>query len=145
MSSTLTPKEERITALVVQGMKNHEISKIIGTTENVIENYLRIIFDKTGTWTRLELALWYLENKRIEDCQYGCGDLPLGCGPRAITPSDSSLKLGNQIPNEISTAKTIMSTNSGTATPGNNVRSSATKSAPVKCGPFLRPAKIVAR
>lgn len=87
MSSTLTPKEERITALVVQGMKNHEISKIIGTTENVIENYLRIIFDKTGTWTRLELALWYLENKRIQDCQYGCGDLPLGCGP----PRDHAL------------------------------------------------------
>ena len=63
MSSTLTltPKEQRITALVVKGMKNDEICKIIGTTENVIKNYLRIIFDKTGTWTRLELALWYLE------------------------------------------------------------------------------------
>jgi DNA-binding NarL/FixJ family response regulator len=60
LSNTLTPKEERITALVVQGMKNHEISKIIGTTENAIKNCLKIIFDKTGTWTRLELALWYL-------------------------------------------------------------------------------------
>jgi DNA-binding CsgD family transcriptional regulator len=27
----------------------------------VVKNYLRTIFDKTGTWTRLELALWYLK------------------------------------------------------------------------------------
>jgi len=61
MSSTLTPKEEQITALVVKGMKNHDIANIIGTTTNMIKNYLRVIFDKTGTWTRLELALWYLK------------------------------------------------------------------------------------
>lgn len=66
MSSTLTLKEEQITALVVQGMKNHEISKIVGTTENVIKNYMRVIFDKTGTWTRLELALWYLKGRRYD-------------------------------------------------------------------------------
>jgi DNA-binding NarL/FixJ family response regulator len=61
MSNTLTPKEEQITALIVKGMKNHDIAEIIGTTTNGIKNYLRVIFDKTGTWTRLELALWYLK------------------------------------------------------------------------------------
>jgi DNA-binding NarL/FixJ family response regulator len=66
MSSTLTPKEEQITALVVEGMKNHDIANIIGTTTNVIKNYLRIIFDKTGTWSRLELALWYLKANESE-------------------------------------------------------------------------------
>jgi len=28
----------------------------------VVKNYLRTIFDKTGTWTRLELALWHVRN-----------------------------------------------------------------------------------
>ena len=60
MSSTLSPKEEQIIMLVANGMKNHDIAKAIGTTTNMIKSYLRRIFDKTGTWTRLELALWYL-------------------------------------------------------------------------------------
>jgi DNA-binding NarL/FixJ family response regulator len=66
MSSTLTQKEEQITALVVKGMKNHDIAQIIGTTTNMIKNSLRVIFDKTGTWSRLELALWYLKGNESE-------------------------------------------------------------------------------
>jgi len=62
MSSLITLKEQRITALVADGLRNTDIAKIIGTTENVVKNYLRTIFDKTGTWTRLELALWHLKN-----------------------------------------------------------------------------------
>jgi DNA-binding CsgD family transcriptional regulator len=61
MLSTLTPKEERIVALVAEGLQASDIGKSIGTTANVIKNHLRVIFDKTGTWTRLELALWYLK------------------------------------------------------------------------------------
>jgi DNA-binding CsgD family transcriptional regulator len=61
MSNTLTPKEERISALVAEGLKNNEIAKFVGTTAHVVKNYLKTIFDKTGTWTRLELALWYLK------------------------------------------------------------------------------------
>jgi len=62
MSSLITLKEQRIIALVADGLRNTDIAKIIGTTENVVKNYLRTIFDKTGTWTRLELALWHLKN-----------------------------------------------------------------------------------
>ena len=61
MSSTLTPKEEQITSLVVKGMKNYDIAKTTGVTTNTIKNHIRAIFDKTGTWSRLELALWYLK------------------------------------------------------------------------------------
>jgi DNA-binding CsgD family transcriptional regulator len=61
MLSTLTPKEERIVALVAEGLKASDIAKCIGTTANVIKNHLRVIFDKTGTWTRLYLALWYVK------------------------------------------------------------------------------------
>jgi hypothetical protein len=56
----------------------------------------------------------------------------------------SSLKLGKQAPNETSTAKTIMLTNSGTAAPRDNVSPSATKSARVR-GLSFATLKIVAR
>ena len=53
----LTPKEMRIVALIVQGCKNREIAIRLKTTEQVIKNYLRSIYDKTGVGDRLELAL----------------------------------------------------------------------------------------
>ena len=31
---------------------------MVGTTEQVIKNYLRTTFDKLGVWSRLELALY---------------------------------------------------------------------------------------
>jgi DNA-binding NarL/FixJ family response regulator len=52
----LTPKEMRIVALIVQGCKNREIAIRLKTTEQVIKNYLRSIYDKTGVSDRLELA-----------------------------------------------------------------------------------------
>ena len=44
-------------------MKNKEVADEIGTTEHVIKNYLRVIYDKLGLWNRVELALWY-ESRR---------------------------------------------------------------------------------
>jgi DNA-binding NarL/FixJ family response regulator len=54
----LTPKEIQIAILVWEGLTNREISRIIGTTEQVIKNHLRSAFDKLGVWTRLELAMY---------------------------------------------------------------------------------------
>ena len=54
----LTPKEIQIAILVWEGRTNREISRIIGTTEQVIKNHLRSIFDKLGVWSRLELAMY---------------------------------------------------------------------------------------
>jgi len=52
-------REQRIIALVAQGMKNCEVARVMGTTEYVVKNYLRAIYDKLGMWNRVELALWY--------------------------------------------------------------------------------------
>lgn len=52
-------REQRIIALVAQGMKNCEVARAMGTTEYVVKNYLRAIYDKLGVWNRVELALWY--------------------------------------------------------------------------------------
>ena len=59
-------REQRVIELVAQGLKNSEVADAIGTTEHVIKNYLRVIYDKLGLWNRVELALWY-EARRHEE------------------------------------------------------------------------------
>jgi DNA-binding NarL/FixJ family response regulator len=65
-SLELTVREQKVTALVAEGHKNKEIARRLGTTENTIKKSLNVLFDKTGNWSRLELALWQLtrENKQ---------------------------------------------------------------------------------
>ncbi|MBS1850685.1 MAG: response regulator transcription factor [Acidobacteria bacterium] len=58
-------REQRVIELVAQGLKNREVAEAIGTSEHVVKNYLRIIYDKLGLWNRVELALWY-EARRHE-------------------------------------------------------------------------------
>jgi DNA-binding CsgD family transcriptional regulator len=53
----------RIVALIVQGCKNREIATRLKTTEQVIKNYLRSIYDKTGVSDRLELALFTIHHR----------------------------------------------------------------------------------
>jgi len=64
-SGVPTERERRIIALVAQGLKNSEVAQAVGTTEHVVKNYLRDIYDKLGLWNRVELALWY-EARRHE-------------------------------------------------------------------------------
>jgi len=59
----LTPKETLIVSCVTQGMKNKEIAVRVGTTEQVVKNYLRKVYDKLGVADRLELALFCLNNR----------------------------------------------------------------------------------
>jgi len=61
----LSPKEMSIITCITQGKRNKEIAFQLGTTEQVIKNYLRKIYDKLGVSDRLELALYCLHNKVI--------------------------------------------------------------------------------
>src|SRR2546423_13246860 len=63
----LTPKELRIVALIVQGFKNKEIAVQLGTTEQVIKNYLRNVYDKIGVSDRLELALFTIHHRMLAE------------------------------------------------------------------------------
>jgi len=58
-------REHFIIQLVAEGLKNRDIADSLGTTEHVIKNDLRMIYDKLGLWNRVELALWY-EARRHE-------------------------------------------------------------------------------
>lgn len=59
----LSPKELAIIACITQGKRNKEIAFQMGTTEQVIKNYLRKIYDKLGVSDRLELALYCLHHQ----------------------------------------------------------------------------------
>jgi two-component system nitrate/nitrite response regulator NarL len=63
----LSPKEMAIITCITQGKRNKEIASQLGTTEQVIKNYLRKIYDKLGVSDRLELALYCLHNKIIKN------------------------------------------------------------------------------
>ena len=62
----LSPKETTIITCITQAMRNKEIAFQLGTSEQVIKNYLRKIYDKLGVTDRLELALYGLHNKIIK-------------------------------------------------------------------------------
>jgi hypothetical protein len=47
-------------------MKNKEIALRVGTTEQVVKNYLRKVYDKLGVADRLELALYCLHNRVLD-------------------------------------------------------------------------------
>lgn len=63
----LSKKELQIVGLLIRGYKNKDIAKELNNTEQVIKNYLRSIFDKTGVSDRLELALFTIHHKLLLD------------------------------------------------------------------------------
>jgi DNA-binding NarL/FixJ family response regulator len=79
----LTPKEALIVSCVTQGMKNKEIAVRVGTTEQVVKNYLRKVYDKLGVADRLELALYCLNNRVLQEPK------PEATAPTSAAPAGS--------------------------------------------------------
>ena len=79
----LTPKEALIVSCVTQGMKNKEIATRVGTTEQVVKNYLRKVYDKLGVADRLELALYCLNNRVLQDVKQAAPAEPQSAAPKA--------------------------------------------------------------
>ncbi len=65
----------QIVALIVQGCKNKDIALQLDTKEQVIKNYLRAIYDKTGVSDRLELALFTIHHKVLAEAAAKVGNL----------------------------------------------------------------------
>ena len=63
----LTPKEVQVATLVWEGHTNREIAGMVGTTEQVIKNYLRNVYDKIGVSDRLELALFTIHHRILNE------------------------------------------------------------------------------
>jgi len=85
----LTPKETVIVSCVTQGMKNKEIALRVGTTEQVVKNYLRKVYDKLGVADRLELALYCL-NHRVVDANAKVPAVPAVPAAPAVSPENGN-------------------------------------------------------
>jgi len=95
----LTPKETLIVSCVTQGMKNKEIALRVGTTEQVVKNYLRKVYDKLGVADRLELALYCLNHRVIESEKKAAEAAPNGHGAAS---ADAQAMAATATPNKIS-------------------------------------------
>jgi two-component system nitrate/nitrite response regulator NarL len=62
----LSEKEMLIISGVTQGLKNKDIAREVGTTEQVVKNYLRKIYDKLQITDRLELALYSMHHRLLD-------------------------------------------------------------------------------
>jgi DNA-binding NarL/FixJ family response regulator len=58
----LSEKEQIIVSLVTDGRRNKEIAQELGTSEQVVKNYLRRIYERFGVADRLELAVYCLQH-----------------------------------------------------------------------------------
>ena len=85
----LTPKEALIVSCVTQGMKNKEIATRVGTTEQVVKNYLRKVYDKLGVADRLELALYCLNNRVLQDAKPAAPAEQQSTAPKEATPTET--------------------------------------------------------
>ena len=62
----LSEKDMLIISGVTQGLKNKDIAREVGTTEQVVKNYLRKIYDKLQVADRLELALYSMHHRLLD-------------------------------------------------------------------------------
>jgi DNA-binding NarL/FixJ family response regulator len=97
----LTPKEALIVSCVTQGMKNKEIALRVGTTEQVVKNYLRKVYDKLGVADRLELALFCLHNRVLD------GNTKLAAVAAAAPPSSGNGSAVDTLPSSTETAPKV--------------------------------------
>jgi two-component system nitrate/nitrite response regulator NarL len=82
----LSPKELSIIAYISQGKRNKEIAQHIGTSEQVVKNYLRKIYDKLGVSDRLELALYSLHHDLQNTITPGTGRSTVAVPPATPRP-----------------------------------------------------------
>jgi two-component system nitrate/nitrite response regulator NarL len=58
----LTDREREIVGLIVQAAGNKQIASHLGISEKTVKNHLTNIYDKLGMSTRLELAVFAIDN-----------------------------------------------------------------------------------
>lgn len=93
----LNDRELRIIAAVVQGYRNREIAAQLFSTEQMIKNALRNIFDKIGVSDRLELALFVVHHRMLAQATAS-----LAMVPSRTRPSPSRTARNSGLPSQAS-------------------------------------------
>src|SRR6201987_3028463 len=62
----LSEREKEIVQLVAQGFRNREIGEKLFISEQTVKNHLHNIFDKLGVSDRLELALYAIHHRLVD-------------------------------------------------------------------------------
>lgn len=57
----LSPREQQVMNLVVQGLSNRDIAEALRVTESTVKKYVYEVFNKTGASSRVELVLRALQ------------------------------------------------------------------------------------
>jgi DNA-binding NarL/FixJ family response regulator len=81
----LTKKEEGLVHCVAEGLTNRDIARQLSLSEHTVRNYLFRIFNKLGTSTRLELALYAINQREASHVS----DFPTASSP-GPTPASSN-------------------------------------------------------
>jgi DNA-binding NarL/FixJ family response regulator len=63
----LTAREKQVVALIVAGYTNKDIAKKFGISEHTVKHHLTNIFDKLGVSNRLELVLFSIDHRLIDN------------------------------------------------------------------------------
>jgi len=69
----LTKREMDILVSIVTGLSNKEIARRFSLSEDTVKHHLTNIFDKVGVNSRLELALFAINNRLTEAASAGAG------------------------------------------------------------------------
>src|SRR5262249_17675673 len=72
-ASLLTPREEQVVALVVEGLGNRLIARELKLSEHTVKKYLFRIFEKLGISSRVELVLYALNNGEVRHADWVAG------------------------------------------------------------------------
>ena len=65
--SHITPREKEVINLIIEGKTNSEIAGILFISIHTVKSIVENIFLKTGFHNRMQVAMWFLKNKKEND------------------------------------------------------------------------------
>jgi len=106
----LSEKDMLIISGVTQGLKNKDIAREVGTTEQVVKNYLRKIYDKLQVADRLELALYSMHHRLLDGyvpdpSRTGRSSSPPASSPSAEAPQEIDAAGPDSTPDTVDVAE----------------------------------------
>ena len=68
----LTPQEQKIVALIAQGLTNKEIAQRMGSSSFTVRNQVQVIMRKLELKNRAQVAYLFGQHANIDEITVGC-------------------------------------------------------------------------